>query len=68
MSRVIGESQSLLAKQQQLTLDIHTSHFRHILLAKACGKFKAKPLETDDTFLSYLHRFLQKLKNSEDEE
>lgn len=62
MSRVIGEkSQSMHAKKKQLTLDTPTSHFRHILLGKACGKFKAKPLKTADLFFSSpIYRLLQK--------
>lgn len=58
---LVRRASSMHAKKQWLTLDTLTSHFRHILLAKACGKFKAKPLKTDNLFFSsYLHRFLQK--------
>lgn len=59
MAAVPGKkAQPMQAKQQQLTLETPTCHFRHTLLVKAHSKLKAKPLQTDNLF-SPIYRVLQ---------
>lgn len=47
------ESQSVSKEKQWLILDPPAHHSRHIPLAKACGEFKAQPLEIVAFFLLF---------------